>query len=292
MAKFDGSAFCLICGHLRTLEKSWEQNRDAEVSAEDLASIVSDIKFVSEHCQRAGLSNSVGYIEDNLSLLDASAVASINRKLTYEFVSKIFGTLGSQIRAEMKRVEFLYVDNPKFYSDHPLFDSFVTDIYAGLSYDVVEAGNCLALSRPTASVFHLMRVMEFGVQRFGQKLGVPLVNEIVWQVILDQVSSKIRTMPEKPAARKRIKESYADLAAHLYNVKVAWRNTVMHPKRTYTVEEAERLFDTVKTFMGVLVKLLRPKRVARLKEQPSLFPNNSVAMKAVFEVLSVKTKTE
>ena len=43
-----------------------------------------------------------------------------------------------------------------------------------LEYDIVEAGNCYAMGRCTAMVFHLMRVMEFGVQELGVKLGVAL----------------------------------------------------------------------------------------------------------------------
>jgi hypothetical protein len=145
-----------------------------------------------------------------------------------------------------------------------LFDVFVTDIYPQLSYDIVEAGNCLALDRTTACVFHLMRVMEFGVQRFGDKIGIRFVNETNWQGILNQVNGRIRDLPEKPAVKKRRKEQYADVAGHLYNVKVAWRNPVMHPKRTYTPEEAEHLFATVKMFTTNLVKLLKPTSVAQV----------------------------
>jgi hypothetical protein len=170
------------------------------------------------------------------------------------------------IMAEMKRVEFLRVDKPDFYGSSPLFRRFVTDVYPQLTFDIVEAGNCLALDRSTACVFHLMRIMELGVQKLGSKLNVPLVNESVWQKIMDQVNSRITAMPEKPAAKKRAKERYAEIAGHLYHVKVAWRNPVMHPKRTYTPEEAEQLFNSVKMFMEVLVTFLKPNSIKKSKE--------------------------
>jgi hypothetical protein len=40
-------------------------------------------------------------------------------------------------------------------------------------------------------------------------------------------------------AKQLSTKAYAEAASHLYNVKVAWRNEVMHPKQTYTFEEAE-----------------------------------------------------
>lgn len=118
--------------------------------------------------------------------------------------------------------------------------------------DASEAAKCLALDRPTAAVFHLMRVMEISVQRLGDKLGVKLVEEKNWQVILDQVGAAIRKRDHRDAETK----AYAEVASHLYNVKVAWRNEVMHPKQTYTFEEAKSIFDNVKTFTNDLVDLV------------------------------------
>ena len=44
--------------------------------------------------------------------------------------------------------------------------------------------------------------------------------------------------------------------ASLYAVKVAWRNEVMHPKETYTLEEAENLIRLVKGFMQQLAEIV------------------------------------
>ena len=235
---------------------------------------ISDLEYVKDKCIGAGLVNSAGYISDNIILLVDG--------MKYDYLDQLFGNFAFQMRSEMKRVNFLTVDKPEFYGNSPLFDSFVTDIYPQLSYDVVEAGNCLALDRTTACVFHLMRIVEFGVQRFGDKLDVPLVNESVWQKIMDQVNSRILAMPDKPAAKKRIKEAYAEIAGHLYNVKVAWRNPVMHPKRTYTPEEAERLFNTVRTFTGMLVTTLKPQTVKKLKTGTQLMPGYGEALGSMY----------
>jgi len=121
-----------------------------------------------------------------------------------------------------------------------------------MTEDISEAGKCLSLNRPTASVFHLMRVMELAVQRFGNELSVTLVTEKNWQVILDQINAAIRKLDAKQPKTK----SYAQATSHLYNVKVAWRNEVMHPKQTYTFEEAKAIFDNVRTFVCDLETIL------------------------------------
>jgi len=132
-----------------------------------------------------------------------------------------------------------------------LFGTRVEDKLPQVSEDIAEAGKCLGLRRPTASVFHLMRVMEVGVQKFGEKLGVTLADEKVWQVILDQINVHIKTLGKGQKAK-----DYAAIAAYLYHVKLAWRNETMHPKATYTPEEADNIFRAVRSFMTDLVGVL------------------------------------
>jgi len=48
----------------------------------------------------------------------------------------------------------------------------------------------------------------------------------------------------------------AQASANLYSVKLAWRNEVMHPKETYTLEEADNLIRQVKIFMHHLATLI------------------------------------
>jgi hypothetical protein len=52
--------------------------------------------------------------------------------------------------------------------------------------------------------------------------------------------------------RQPVVKEYAEAASHLYIVKVAWRNEVMHPKQTYTFEEAKSIFGNVRTFIADL----------------------------------------
>jgi hypothetical protein len=146
-----------------------------------------------------------------------------------------------------------------------LFGTKVSDKFDLAGEDIDEAGKCLALGRPTACVFHLMRVMEIGVQAFGKKLKIKIdVKTEAWHQIMTHVtnaingsaSAKIPPMPSQTEAQKRKKSQYAEAAAHLQSVRLAWRNEVMHPKRTYTQQEAHDVFNATRVFMAHLAGLL------------------------------------
>ena len=116
------------------------------------------------------------------------------------------------------------------------------------------------LARYTACVFHLMRVMEISVQHLGRKLKIPNTDEHEWQTILNNVNGAIKRLSNPPtritAKQKAVRDKYAQAAVYLENVKNAWRNNVMHPKASYTDEEAEEVFRTVKVYMQHLATIL------------------------------------
>jgi len=144
-----------------------------------------------------------------------------------------------------------------FYLDKEPFGTKVADKFDRANEDISEAGKCLALQRPTACVFHLMRVMELGVQTLGKKLKVDIdVRSETWNKIILHVNSKILALPSKTATQKKKKSSIAEAAAHLQSVRLAWRNEVMHPKQTYTRDEAYALFNATKVFMISLAEVV------------------------------------
>ena len=53
-----------------------------------------------------------------------------------------------------------------------------------------------------------------------------------------------------------VRDLWSKSHVHLYHVKQAWRNDVMHPKKTYTEEEAKAAFSAVKSFMHHLSDLI------------------------------------
>ncbi len=64
-----------------------------------------------------------------------------------------------------------------FYAGANLLGEAVQERFPSLATDIDEAGKCFATGRFTATVFHLMRVMEVGVQEFCEALGVVLIDK-------------------------------------------------------------------------------------------------------------------
>jgi hypothetical protein len=161
---------------------------------------------------------------------------------------------------ETKLVLIMPNDKVRFFQQNEhLFSQDVLNKFPNNIDDLVESGNCFALGRYTACVFHLMRVMEVGVQKFGDKLGVSLVTAMgkdkMWHNLLEEANKVIKQLSNSSTTNQQSKV-YAGIAANLYNVKLAWRNEVMHPKATYSEDEAESVFIASKAFLTELALVL------------------------------------
>lgn len=147
----------------------------------------------------------------------------------------------------------VYGPDVQFYLNKKLFGPQVSKKFELANEDIEEAGKCLALQQSTACVFHLMRVMEIGVQRFGRKLKVTVdVKKESWHQIMLHIHKVINAMPKE--TKKKVDMSAA--AGHLDMVRIAWRNEVMHPKQTYTREEAFDVFYATRVFMISIASLV------------------------------------
>lgn len=168
--------------------------------------------------------------------------------------------LQRRIDDEMSSILLMLIPQNRieYYEGSNLFGQEVSDKFPSAVIDIEEAGKCFATGRYTACVFHLMRVMEIGVKFLGTKMQIPLASEKEWGKILDGINGKMKIMTSgfgKLTARKKAKrDKYSAVVAHLTHVKDAWRNRVMHPKDSYTDEQAEEVFRFVKVYMNYLAK--------------------------------------
>lgn len=126
-------------------------------------------------------------------------------------------------------------------------------------YDIREAANCLALSRPGACVFHLMRVLEIGLMRLAEDLGVTW-NYHEWQNVINNIRQKIGEIEHgnlvKSGDAKADKRYYANLATQFEHFKDAWRNHAIHVHGIFYDEpQAQIVFTGVREFMrGMAVR--------------------------------------
>jgi HEPN domain-containing protein len=171
--------------------------------------------------------------------------------------------LQEMIQIEMDNILFMTIPSKLagYFSPiagEPLFGREVLFKFQSAFQDINEAGRCLACGRNTACVFHLMRVVEIGLRAVAQKLRVPF--SYSWGSYLRKIEEKIKQKSKtKGICWKKDEPFFAEAAAHLLSVKVAWRNPTMHVERDYTSEEAEEVFTSVKSFMKVLATRISDK---------------------------------
>ncbi|MBL8687904.1 MAG: hypothetical protein JNL04_02345 [Rhodospirillaceae bacterium] len=139
-----------------------------------------------------------------------------------------------------------------------IYGKEVAETFIDAAYDLDEASTSLGMSRNTACVFHLMRALEFAVQRLGEEMGVTVIDkhdrDLEWGKIISNINDHVKTMP--PGDRK---DEISAICSMLYHVKQAWRNSTMHPKQTYTDEEAKAVFDASRSFLRAVAGILAPK---------------------------------
>ncbi|MGO8909596.1 MAG: hypothetical protein ACLQDM_09785 [Bradyrhizobium sp.] len=154
---------------------------------------------------------------------------------------------------EDRLVLCLPADKGSFYTGHDLFGPDVARQFSSASREITEAGRCLALNRNTASVFHLMRVMEIGLRALGRSLNEPQLDpkrNPSWEMILRRCDQEM----QKPLAQRspewqQAESFYSTATANLRAVKDAWRNSTMHVEQTYDDETALEVWNTVRAFM-------------------------------------------
>jgi HEPN domain-containing protein len=223
------------------------------------------IRLENDQITEEGLSAAVGTLgelqreAEHLKL--TSAVSQLKRIYEHLFkdrkplrqVRQLVLDLYLRILDELENQVFLVLPPeavPFYRQPYPVFGKDVDDGFPLASEDISEAAKCLSLNRATACVFHLMRAMEAAVQTLCTKLEIANP-EREWGKLLSDIAKAIEKMP-----RDAVRNKWSETHTHLYHVKQAWRNDTMHPKQTYTPDEAKAIFEAVKVFMGGLASLL------------------------------------
>jgi hypothetical protein len=185
---------------------------------------------------------------------------------TYEKQAPTYGQARDDIRvlklaleAELDTRLFLFVppERADYYTQEPWppwedvgfigkMEPFraVEKAFPSTRYDLEEAGDCFALARYTASVFHLMRVMEAGLKTVAKALGIAYSSN--WGRCLAEIDKQ----------GQQSEPFFAEAATYLKSVKNVWRNPTMHVERMYSEQEAERIFNAVQAFMQHLASRL------------------------------------
>jgi hypothetical protein len=199
---------------------------------------------------------------DVTSLTVADADARIGLAwTTWGAIERAFEDICSTLKRELSLKTVLVLqpqDTLYFAPKNPLFGAdFASKFTTAGIFELDEAAKCLSLGRPTAAVFHLMRILEIGIKALADCLGIPdpvRPAERNWGFILKSI--KENGLDKKwPKASDRLGGDgllFEGLHASLDAIKNPWRNETMHVASKYTDDEAKHIFVAVEGFMKKL----------------------------------------
>ena len=167
--------------------------------------------------------------------------------------------LSGRFNDEVKNETFLTVE-PKsipYFRKPELFGELVAEKFTSTSIDIEEAGNCFALNRYTACVFHLMRVLQKGLQVMAKALDVGYQIEN-WGKMIQEIEAKIKAFDAlaKSPEKTEMKRFYSDAAMEFRYFKDAWRNHVVHENILFDEDRTRTILEHVRSFMQSLATKL------------------------------------
>jgi hypothetical protein len=174
MLKFNATSFYTAVSIMRRahafLEKD-QKNKTEEITSGARNDAPKVMTLLETCCQELGANVTRIAVSDLIS-----AIKSRKRRLTRgEFADRL-KEVDSTLRRELSLVSlFVLPKKQEEYFDPklPLFGPDFVSKFPSAAYELDEAGKCLALERPTAAAFHLMRIMEIGILSVARCLNVP-----------------------------------------------------------------------------------------------------------------------
>ena len=170
-------------------------------------------------------------------------------------IAVLLRDFGQRMEDEMGKHIYLQVDDRvKGAIQNPLAGwEPVIAKFSQLTGEITEASLTYAFERPTACVFHVMRIMEFALDRM-RVIAKVRTKKATWDGMLRDIDKKLKPKPgarTKKTKRQREQERFlADAAMLLRATKDAWRNPTMHSiDKVYTMQQAGEVYSAVRSFM-------------------------------------------
>jgi hypothetical protein len=251
--RFQGIAW--ILGYTKGFGNALEGSKIVE--DESLRLFSEQLETAREECEKIGLTVSAKHFADILSAFKKNPP-------TWGNFADTARQLSDSIRREMASMKLFRLsgDTKRYFDADNAFGEQVAKAFPSAEYDIKEAGNCLALSRATACVFHSMRVLEHSLCALADQFGVPFDNKS-WNDVIEPIEKAIRQIKnqsKKPRSWKANEQFYSEAAAQFMHFKNAWRNYTAHKQFKYTEDEAEAIFRHVRDFMMHISKRLKEKK--------------------------------
>jgi hypothetical protein len=249
MQQFSAAMFCAIGRYLLLTKDIFLKSPLTQIEAgtlkrpekpdientTDAAMVIETIRWA---CESTGLTVSVRAVDKIYGLFE--------RGCTVQQIASALDQLGETITWEMEDNTFMFIpaSRAQRYEKEQAFGKDVASSFPSASFDIKEAGTCFASARYTACVFHLMRVLEIGLNTFAKLFPAVPTNKENWQQIIEKIESEIRSLPQakvKPPDWKEKQEQYSQVANNFMFFKDAWRNYTAHARGKYTAANIQKM---------------------------------------------------
>jgi HEPN domain-containing protein len=244
MKKFNASYFFLLGHTLRHHNNMYAGNYVLTAAEKEV--VTNSIKNADSIFREYGLSSALTAYDDIQMIM--ATLSEVNGG----HVQAQFDMLLNAVRFDLQRELFLSMPATQA-SRFELKEPFGPDVaknFPSATFDSQEAGNCFACGRYTASVYHSMRVLEYGLNGFLQEFPSLRPRTPNWGDILFEIEKAVTNLPRSNPK----KDQYLGLVTDFKIFKDAWRNDVSHIGSQYLEDDADSIYRHVGRFMKGLAK--------------------------------------
>jgi hypothetical protein len=246
MHRIEAAKFAIV---LSTLEAITRSEDIGPISGAQLDKILSLWEEVTWNLRDLECEFSVQYAEQVLGDFRSSMG-------THEDLRNTVKVLQGRFEDELRRTFLYRIERKKaiLYETSNLFGEAVLQRFPSTTFDIEEAGKCLASDRNTACVMHLMRVVEIGLRAIAMFLGIDPKNAS-WGNLIRQIDERLK-QNQSPRMSQSMRHFLSGALPHLNGVRIAWRDRVMHVDKMYDEQRAQDIFNNVSSLMRYLAEHL------------------------------------
>jgi hypothetical protein len=210
------------------------------------------------------ISTELKYLNLNMTLAAVKRLRPEIPKIEPRRFLEAMAVIDQRFDDEIASLDFFHVpaERRSYYNRTDLFGIEFKERFPLANAEIIEAGNCFALDRFSASVFHLTRAMEIAIRVVFVSLGMPprIWSATKWSKILDRIKGKIDKNNRNLSSDinwQQDRPFYENAHAFLAAVRVPIRNATVHVETVYDEPGAENVFGAVKTFMRHIAPKLK-----------------------------------
>jgi hypothetical protein len=267
--------FLVACGaqleHFITeLKKAEREGRAQDLARPDFRQAVGMALGVLEHQvgqQGGGFLNTIKLIMS----LGPEINADSGKTWTWNALQTSLETVRNTYYADLSSNRWVQVDAKyaEYFVNPSPWGPAVHDAFPAARADVIDAGFLLGANMHTASVFHSIRVAEFGLRHIARSLKVRLTNKgkpmplehAEWHDVITAIENKVVAVKTLPKGKKKVTDGayYSQLLTDFGYLREV-RNTVSHARYRYTEKEAQTVFERVRGVMTLVAERTGPPR--------------------------------